>query len=640
MHTTLLLLLFALSCASGESEFHIKDPSTLIEFSRNPSSFKGTVFLDADIDFYGENEQFNPISNYSNRFSGTFDGQGHTIKNLTVNSSSGNDGLFGYSNGLTIKNVVLDASCSITSTSHSNNAYIGGIIGKCNTENEPCVIENSVNMAAVSFNGSCSDLFIGGIVGEIFFGGHSATVKNCVNYGKIIDIGDYACNHIGGITGSLTGSESGIFYVQNCINYGAITVNGTSSLSDLNYARTGGIVGESKFTLIENCLSAGEIKTLNTSIKHVGGISGFVNENMTFTHCFWTNDTNYGDICGLISNGTSTNISGTKMVELNSETLVKLNEYAEKNDTFSKWIFNPNEKKLAFNVNGNELYSFSSKLILLPGFSENENDENFTFSGWYNDTYLTHKFESTEITEDTTLYGLYGELVNVELDLSYDGANSCTKVVIFNAPYGILPSPSRTGHTFIGWYNDNNENVTCEINVTNSDDHTLKAHWEVNKYFVSFDFGNGTVIERVFNFSEKIEYPTNLTRKGYVFDEWIPSLDFMPDYNLTIKANWSEITQFVEIVFAKKDLTEKEAEKIIRSYTNDAFVIEEIGIDEVTGDARVIIRFTDSTEAESFIEKVEVSGDKTIKHVNVLSEFFASFSFGILPMFILAYLIN
>ena len=136
-------------------EYHISTTEGLIAFSRNVdsgASYSGTtVFLDADIDFSGGlSEQFKPIGkNYD--FQETFDGQGHTISNLAMNSSSQDAGLFGYSKGATIRNVVLDDSCSVVSSySGSYYVYVGGIIGHCSD----CTIENIVNMASVSFTGN------------------------------------------------------------------------------------------------------------------------------------------------------------------------------------------------------------------------------------------------------------------------------------------------------------------------------------------------------------------------------------------------------------------------------------------------------------------------------------------------------
>ena len=176
MFLTLLCCLAAL-CQGvlGEDKLHIKNASDLIGLSKNVSSgtsYKGTtVFLDADIDFSGDglSEKFEPIGkDWYYYFQGTFDGQGHIVSNLAMNSSSQYAGLFGHSREATIKNVVLDSSCSIVnSLSGSIDASVSGVIGRCFSGS--CTIENNVNMASVAFTGNITGdtgfLFFGGIVG-------------------------------------------------------------------------------------------------------------------------------------------------------------------------------------------------------------------------------------------------------------------------------------------------------------------------------------------------------------------------------------------------------------------------------------------------------------------------------------------
>ena len=243
----------------GEGEFHINNASDLIDFSKNVkngTSYSGTtVFLGADIDFSGGlSEQFEPIGKDAGKyFQGTFDGQGHTVSNLALNSSSQYVGLFGYSNGgATIRNVVLDSSCSIASSFNdsSNVVYIGGITGHCGAGNGPCVIENTVNMGSVSFTGNSSYLYLGGIVGHPPASNNDATVKNCANYGSIAHSGTVnSVAYIGGIVGFSQGSSSNKVFIQNCLSYGTINQNGTT-----NILYIGGILGYAYGTNnIENC---------------------------------------------------------------------------------------------------------------------------------------------------------------------------------------------------------------------------------------------------------------------------------------------------------------------------------------------------------------------------------------------------
>ena len=133
----LVMLLLALSLTARSAlgaEHIIETPSDFIQFvnevNSGNSSYSGTtVLLDADISLSGET--LDPIGkDSSNQFLGVFDGQGHTISGLKMNSTSQYKGLFGYSEGLTIRNVVLDSSCSFTSSyTNSYDAYLGSIIG-------------------------------------------------------------------------------------------------------------------------------------------------------------------------------------------------------------------------------------------------------------------------------------------------------------------------------------------------------------------------------------------------------------------------------------------------------------------------------------------------------------------------------
>ena len=134
---SLIIIFFFFGRGTLCAEVKIDSAEGLIELSNAVDSgndYSGTtVFLYSDIDFSGGlSEQFEPIGYGSNYFQGTFDGQGHIINNIAVSSSSQYVGLFGYSNGgTTIRNIVLDSSCSaVSSYSDSSEVYIGRIIGE------------------------------------------------------------------------------------------------------------------------------------------------------------------------------------------------------------------------------------------------------------------------------------------------------------------------------------------------------------------------------------------------------------------------------------------------------------------------------------------------------------------------------
>lgn len=253
-------------------EFVISNADEFIQFADDVNiglNYSGTtVLLSTDIDLSGV--EFDPIGMNlpfnDNHFNGTFDGQGHTISNLVMNQSIAHVGLFGYSTGLTIRNLVLDNSCSFTShyTNSTGEAYVGGIIGHCSATYGPCIIENCVNKASVTFSGDVGDsddskVNLGGIAGLYVSSSfdYDSYVKGCVNYGLVTHNGVGDCSYVGGIAGFSYGHALYFNKVtfQSCANYGDVTFNGTS------YSKlfVDGIVGVSEFAVIKDCKNYGKI---------------------------------------------------------------------------------------------------------------------------------------------------------------------------------------------------------------------------------------------------------------------------------------------------------------------------------------------------------------------------------------------
>ena len=82
-------------------------------------------------------------------------------------------------------------------------------------------IENSVNMASVSFIGSTTYYFyIGGFIGSICSPDYTSTVKNCANYGDVTDSGENTESSIEGIIGDSSYSLAKEVRIYNSLNYG------------------------------------------------------------------------------------------------------------------------------------------------------------------------------------------------------------------------------------------------------------------------------------------------------------------------------------------------------------------------------------------------------------------------------------
>ncbi|MCH5211091.1 MAG: S-layer homology domain-containing protein [Oscillospiraceae bacterium] len=166
--------------------------------------FKLTANIVMSEKYNEDGESWTPIgTNGSKYFRGTFDGDGHTITGLYINSASGVQGLFGYmgayqDNRGTIKNLGV-VNVSVTASGD----YVGIIAGSSYGTIENCYSNGSVS-------GSYS---VGGIVGW-----NSGTVTNCYNTGNVTAINEESISYAGGIVGEASAAE-----MTNCYNTGTVT---------------------------------------------------------------------------------------------------------------------------------------------------------------------------------------------------------------------------------------------------------------------------------------------------------------------------------------------------------------------------------------------------------------------------------
>lgn len=196
---------------------------------------------------------------YANEFTGTFDGDGHTVT-LDITASTANVGLFSkLAGGAVVKNVITAGSVTTT-----GKKCVAGIAGYA-TDNVK--IENCKNTASITGNKN-----VGGILGEAYNNEESISVgiKNCANEGAVNGTG----SAVGGIVGKMEGQNS----IIDCYNRGNIT-------GFNNYA---GIVGQSTGALvatIKNCYSVGAVTAYGASTNAGYALIGG-GKNYALTNCY------------------------------------------------------------------------------------------------------------------------------------------------------------------------------------------------------------------------------------------------------------------------------------------------------------------------------------------------------------------
>ena len=223
------------------------------------------ITLDKDIDLTGK--EWTPIgTGYSNKYTGTFDGGGHTIKGLTVTTNDQFVGLFGsigYAG--TVKNVMME---DVQITSNRSSGFAGGVAGYSDGTIENCSVSGSVS----------GTVYVGGVVG-VQIGGSitgcssSATVKGTVD--------------VGGVAGQTNSSAT----LTACYATGNVIIE----MAPKKNIAGGGLVGMNAGSSLLACYATGNVTSTgsSTGYMHIGGFLGNNYANV-MTACYWKNNHEQG----------------------------------------------------------------------------------------------------------------------------------------------------------------------------------------------------------------------------------------------------------------------------------------------------------------------------------------------------------
>lgn len=206
-------------------------------------------------------------------FTGTFDGNGHTVT-LDIAASTANVGLFSkLAGGAVVKNVITAGSIS----GKVNN--VGGIAG---TADGNVTIENCKNTASIKGGKGA-----GGILGYSEPGSGFVTISSCANMGSVSG----TRKQVGGIAGNVVGTH----IIRNCYNQGDISDGA-------------GILGRgTKGVLVENCYTVGSVET-NGAIIAVSSSSYSSDEPCRIVNCYAPSET----VTALVPSTVKISNSGTK----------------------------------------------------------------------------------------------------------------------------------------------------------------------------------------------------------------------------------------------------------------------------------------------------------------------------------------
>ena len=167
-----------------------------------------------------------------------------------------------------------------------------------------------------------------------------------------------------------------------------------------------------------------------------------------------------------------------------------------------------------------------------------------TFKGWAKSSSgskaLNDQYSVTDLTTTNggtvTLYAVW-EANKYTVSFNSQGGSSCNAVTVtYGGTYGTLPTPTRTGYTFNGWYNaaSGGTKITSTSTVSITANQTLYAQWTGYSYQVRYNAngGSGTMSNSSHRYGTASNLTANaFTRTGYTFQGWATTSSGSKAYN-------------------------------------------------------------------------------------------------------------
>ncbi|MBS1984984.1 MAG: hypothetical protein JST16_12515 [Bdellovibrionales bacterium] len=306
---------------------------TTAELGQIGSNLSSHFLLGTDLDL-ASFPNWTPLGNGGSPFTGSFKGNGYSIRNLNINSASAEMGFFGAIDAATIQDVWLEGvsvsggnyvgalagSASNSSTIqdvgvvlNSGNGiggtnYVGGLLGTCNSSTVSRAY--LVGQGSSLINGSTIGAYVGGLLGDAGFSTISASgadvhvrggngVGGVIGYvhganstiQQIYDPGTQLIegnNNVGGVIGSLDGGSS--ILVEDLYSLAPVArISGSSGSGYL-----GGLLGDfntisGTTPTLRRAYSASAVSANSQASTYLGGLFGQVNSGDGCTqNCYWS----------------------------------------------------------------------------------------------------------------------------------------------------------------------------------------------------------------------------------------------------------------------------------------------------------------------------------------------------------------
>ena len=533
---------------SGSNTYLIKtgdDLKNLATYVNAGNTTKGITFkLNANITAAGT---YIPVGNPNHVFNGTFDGNGKTIRvyykydptptKVTVGTGYSYEltaGVFGVlGSSAVVKNLTVEQPAySLVSTQSQtgfqmSSADFGGIAGINNGQIIDCTADN--NSFTVEVDATTNS--VGGIVGT-----NKGTIKNTTSsYILTTNLKSGASNYVGGIAGYNTGT------IEANTTESYITNNGGD-------AYIGGIVGFNAGTATKNFVSSYK---KNSGSKGKGAIAGYNNKTLTQNGYY-----NLGTGIGTGSGDVTSSSGAIPVYKITAGTGVSVSGAT----TFTRYDV--------------KYYAYNST-ITLSATSGNNPKTGYTI-GYSADNGNITVSSSGTFTMPAKDISVARADKPINYTITYylnGGSNPSGTVSTYTIEKAVtLPTPTKSGYTFAGWFTSSNFSGSKVTTIAkgSTGNRTFYAKWNATSYTITYKLDGGTNPSNAPTSytaqSADITLP-NPTKTGYAFAGWYTSSSFTGSKvtkitsgssgNKTFYAKWTAITY--NVVFNSNDGTNRTA---------------------------------------------------------------------------------
>ncbi len=154
----------------------------------------------------------------------------------------------------------------------------------------------------------------------------------------------------------------------------------------------------------------------------------------------------------------------------------------------------------------------------------------YDFAGWYTQKTGGDRVTSGSLVQTELSHVLYahwtGRPYTVYFSAGEGSVSPSSKIVTYGSAYGTLPTPTREGYHFEGWYTsyDGGDKITSGSMIWTTANHTLYARWTMAAriYTVRFNANGGSVSpsSKTVTYGEKYGELPIPEREGYAFAGW------------------------------------------------------------------------------------------------------------------------